>query len=92
MTREEAVLRLEILKDFSQNNELKNMHEAIDMAIRSLSADVMEVVRCKDCKYHGATIEEQPTPSIMCAHMHDNDYCSYGKRREDDKRNSDKKS
>jgi len=38
MTREEAVLRLEVLKDFSQNNELKKMHEAIDMAIRSLEA------------------------------------------------------
>ena len=38
MTREEAVLRLEVLKDFSQNNVLKNMHEAIDMAIRSLKA------------------------------------------------------
>lgn len=37
MTRDEAVLRLEVLKDFSQNNELKNMHEAIDMAIEALS-------------------------------------------------------
>lgn len=36
MTREEAVLRLAVLKDFSQNNELKNMHEAIDMAIKAL--------------------------------------------------------
>lgn len=45
--------------------------------------DVVEVVRCRDCKYHGAIIEEQPTPSIMCAHMHDNDYCSYGDRRKD---------
>ena len=36
MTREETVLRLEVLKDFSQNNELKNMHEAIDMAIEAL--------------------------------------------------------
>lgn len=44
MTREEAILRLEALKDFSQNNELKNMHEAIDMAIHSLEADVRENV------------------------------------------------
>lgn len=36
MIKEEAVLRLEILKDFSQNNELKNMHGAIDMAIEAL--------------------------------------------------------
>ena len=36
MTREEAVLRLEVLKDFSRNNELKNMHEALDMAIEAL--------------------------------------------------------
>lgn len=36
MTREEAILKLEVLKDFSHKNELKNIHEAIDMAIEAL--------------------------------------------------------
>lgn len=40
MTRKEAIMKLEMLIDLSQQNELKNMHEALSMAIRSL-----EVVR-----------------------------------------------
>lgn len=43
MTKDEAILRLEVLKDFSQNNELKNMHEAIDMAIEALENECMNV-------------------------------------------------
>lgn len=36
MTRQEAIMKLEMLIDLSQQNELKNMHEALRMAIRSL--------------------------------------------------------
>lgn len=45
MTREEAILRLEVLKDFSHKNELKNIHEAIDMAIESLESEIRPVVK-----------------------------------------------
>ena len=44
------------------------------------SADVVEVVRCKDCKHN---------VSGVCRHdfalnfMRDNDFCSYGERREE---------
>lgn len=48
MTKEEAVLRLETLKDFSQNNELKNMHEAIDMAIKALEEQSDEIILHND--------------------------------------------
>ena len=40
MTRDEAILRLEVLKDFSRENELKNMHGAIDMAIEALEQPI----------------------------------------------------
>lgn len=41
------------------------------------------LVRCKDCKYWRNKDPEQiPTASIMCGHMHPDDFCSYGERRE----------
>ena len=43
--------------------------------------NVVEVVRCKDCKYYYST--EIATASIMCSHMHEGDFCSYGERREE---------
>ena len=41
-------------------------------------ADVSPVVRCKDCKYRDGTPGQ---PNILCAQMHEDDFCSYGKRR-----------
>ena len=43
-------------------------------------ADVVPVVRCKDCKYRDGTPGQ---PNILCAQMHEDDFCSYGKRKED---------
>lgn len=47
----------------------------------SPTADVVEVVMCRDCK-------EYQTPYCPLCHVYkveDNDYCSYGERREDGK-------
>lgn len=41
-------------------------------------ADVSPVVRCKDCKYRDGTPGQ---PNILCAQMHEDDFCSYGERR-----------
>lgn len=51
-------------------------------------ADVVEVVRCKDCKHKVRTSDGEYNPEdIVCDyHMSDgfdeNDYCSYGERSE----------
>ena len=51
------------------------------------TADVVEVVRCKDCKHCTLTEEgEHAHDDIVCDYfmtdgMLDNDYCSYGERR-----------
>ena len=42
-------------------------------------ADVAPVVRCKDCKYRDGTPGK---PNILCAQMHEDDFCSYGECRE----------
>ena len=58
-----------------QDSDLFNTTERQLRAIRELpAADVAEVVRCKDCRWRG--IE-------ACAWETDNDFCSYGKRREE---------
>lgn len=44
------------------------------------AADVAPVVRCKDCKYRDGTPGQ---PNILCAQMHEDDFCSYGECRED---------
>lgn len=43
-------------------------------------SDVAPVVRCKDCKYRDGTPGQ---PNILCAQMHEDDFCSYGERKED---------
>ncbi len=43
------------------------------------TADVVEVVRCKDCKHYR---EENFHCWLMRGKMSLNDYCSYGERRE----------
>lgn len=46
---------------------------------RYIDADVVEVVRCKDCKnYKG----EQHNCWLMRAKMKPMDFCSYGERKE----------
>lgn len=48
-------------------------------AIKELPcADVAPAVRCKDCKYRDGTPGQ---PNILCAQMHEDDFCSYGERR-----------
>lgn len=43
------------------------------------TVDAEVVVRCKDCKYRDGTPGQ---PNILCAQMHEDDFCSYGECRE----------
>lgn len=43
------------------------------------TVDAEVVVRCKDCKYRDGTPGQ---PNILCAQMHEGDFCSYGECRE----------
>jgi len=42
--------------------------------------DAEPVVRCKDCIHRDGTPGQ---PNILCYQMHEDDFCSYGERRED---------
>ena len=46
-------------------------------------ASTIDIVRCKECKHWANTDPEKiPTASIICGHMHPDDFCSYGERKE----------
>lgn len=47
--------------------------------------DVVEVVRCKDCKYYQDNNGGYPHPECRWSHgetPNEDDYCSYGERKE----------
>lgn len=56
---------------------------AIDMIENAPAADVVNVVRCKDCKHYGGT-----TFGPICRQwstiLSPDDYCSYGERKDGD--------
>lgn len=63
--------RLMIVEVPSYSSEFKGIRE------------VCELVRCQECKYWRNKDSQQiPTASIMCGHMHPDDFCSYGEPKE----------
>ena len=49
-----------------------------------LKAPSIDIVHCRECKYWRNKDPQQiPTASIMCGHMHPDDFCSYGERKEE---------
>lgn len=66
-------------------------NDAIDAIISNApTVDAVEVVRCKDCRCSSVIPKEMQNVGELfceywCAEMHDDDYCSCGKRGEDGK-------
>ena len=58
-----------------QNNAF--IDAAILKAIPTI--DAVPVVRCWECIYRDGTPGQ---PNILCGQMHDDDFCSYGQRKE----------
>lgn len=50
----------------------------LDLVDSIHTVDAVPVVRCRDCKYRDGTPGQ---PNILCAQMHEDDFCSYGERR-----------
>ena len=55
----------------------------IDAAILKAipTIDAVPVVRCRECIHRNGTPGQ---PNILCGQMHDDDFCSYGQRKEAD--------
>lgn len=91
----EYINREELLKDindsvvFSTRNgmsaELRGAHKIVDRIRSAPSADVVEVVRCKDCKHFtegmaiGMCKRVKDKPILPIRYDH---FCSYGERKE----------
>ena len=90
MTREEAIEQLQNCKELIHQNGKDWLDERdiplLDMAIEALSANAVEVVRCKDCKYWNREIhngvEYFNFSSCDLNHYGDghNFYCADGER------------
>ena len=87
MTREEAIRMLKnhiYLHPYQEWQKANN--EAIDMAIEALSAEAVQVVRCKDCKasrVYGKTTQWLACEDVMEGQATDPDgYCYLGERKE----------
>ena len=65
---------LDILSEDSTNDRANQIIDAFDYLP---TADVVPVVRCKDCEYHNECSVQD------FGEMHQNDFCSRGKRRSD---------
>ena len=88
MTKAKIIKWLESLKKEigkAENRTLWHYAESIDMAIEVLSTDAVEVVKCKDCKYRNEKcgMGEHRWCKVFKMSTVPNDFCSYGKRRED---------
>ncbi len=81
MTKEEAIkvingLRIPCAVTIHGNSCDRN--EALDMAIEALSADAVEVVRCKDCRH----LYNKDFCSFFGSPTDTMDYCSHREKRE----------
>ena len=52
------------------------------------AADVVEVVRCSECKYFGKELKQSKHSCLnyQLPYCLENDYCSYGERKDGDKK------
>lgn len=55
-------------------------NDAVSLIGSLHAADVVEVVRCRECVFFDGTKPGQP--NILCFQMHENDFCSYGERKD----------
>ena len=92
MTREEAIRELELIAKVTVWNDRR---EAVNMAIEALSADAVQVVRCKDCKWFkpnqlapvhpllgGGIVYENQCERCLGIVPNEDGYCSRGERKE----------
>lgn len=64
-----------------------NAEWAKEILLRMPTADVVEVVRCKDCRYFDKGFVNNNGFFVCSAsgmEITENDFCSYGERRKDD--------
>lgn len=79
------------VRQLTHKDDMTERHECgciIEMLDNAPTADVVEVVRCKDCKYYkngGCDLHSEPKErrpyERWTVDVRENDYCSYGKKK-----------
>ena len=54
------------------------IRDTIERIEKAPTVDAVDVVRCKDCRFK----TELGQPNILCYQMKDDDFCSYGERKD----------
>ena len=66
----------------AEQGQVQGFPWQFQMLVRLPPADVVPVVRCKDCKYN-ATTHKCLNPDSFFLIPKDDDFCSYGEKREE---------
>lgn len=79
---EQLITEMEIsIGNIYNHDIIKGIKIGIDLINSSPTADVVEVVRCKDCKYYVANYCTRDIKGrTNMFYMDSNDFCSYGKK------------
>lgn len=95
----EYIDKIELLKTINENPaEAHNERcaQLLDAILQAPTADVVEVVRCRDCKYYIYDGGKYPYCEMMTNKEEgeyyqpfDDHYCSYGERRGNEQRKAD---
>lgn len=68
-------------KEHANEHFINGIETVMEYAEHLPAADVVEVVRCKDCKYNSGT-KKCLHPDSFFAVPKDDDFCSYGERKD----------
>lgn len=72
---------IEFVKQYSPTIDGFTTLQCVENAIKEVpAADVVEVVRCKDCRYFDVIID-CCTNELAMHSCHADDFCSYGERK-----------
>ena len=64
------------------NGDFETVRTVTDKEIAEIpTVETVEVVRCWECKHRDGMPGQ---PNIVCLQMHDDDFCSYGERKDGD--------
>ena len=90
----EYINRKELLKNLKQFAPEHLTPLIVSLIEKQPTADVVEVIRCKDCKYRGSRLSIPTGVYYSCANYNlpyckPDDYCSYGAKMDGDNNETD---
>ena len=80
MSKDITVVPVDYIVKHSKTDNVVS-EDADGNIVFGVETEYVPLIRCQECKYWRNKDPQQiPTASIMCGHMHPDDFCSYGER------------